>query len=429
MNDTPHDHSEHPTSQALTRPRKRPSRPLSIALGLAAALLLAFLVWLAPALPLLTHLVGWPIPPSQPFNILVAGTTPVYSGYHQRAAQSFPTGPTDTLFVVHVDPRARLLTIFSVPRDTEVQLGSYGIQKINAAYPDGGPSLMVQAVSSLLGIPIRGYLLVDLSGVRRVVRAMGGVTVYVPAPMHYTDKAGHLNIQLSQGWHHLGGRQAEEFLRFRHDSLGDIGRVMRAENFLSAVEAQLRHPATWLRLPQVLRAAAPHIRTDLGRSTFGALLGFLAFRHPMRATLLEPGSYCSLGGASYWCPDQVAIEQLVGRYLLRSPKLQPTPISQMAQDVIDVVNDGASAAAAQAVADRLIALGLSNVYVFSNSSADPANTSPTTTRIVSDGHYGAALTIQKALGFGKAQIAGTGILGSDVTIHLGSDALAHLPGG
>jgi len=389
-------------------------------------LLIAAAIWLYPAYRAIQRFAGLPIPPSQPFNILVAGTTPVYSGYHTRAQEAFPTGPTDTLFLVHVDPKANLLTIFSIPRDTMIELPGYGIQKINAAYPLLGPQGMVQTVEHFLGIPIQGYLLVDLSALRGFVNALGGIRVYVPEPMDYTDQAGDLHIHFNPGWHTLNGREAEEYIRFRHDLLGDIGRVMRTQGFLDAVLAKLRSPSTWPRFPEIAQILEEHTQTDLPRSTFGQLAGFLLFRHPMRASLLEPGYYCSQAGVSYWCPHPQQIANLVQSYLVHSPNMAPLPLSALSDRVIDVVNDTSTHGLAQAVGKRLSTLGLQAVYVLSDNSADPAVTNPEVTTIVANGDYGAALTIQKALGFGKAEISGTGVLGSTVTIHVGQDALKYL---
>ncbi|NJK43673.1 MAG: LCP family protein [Pleurocapsa sp. SU_196_0] len=50
--------------------------------------------------------------------------------------------------------------------------------------------------------------------------------------MKYSDTAAKLEIDLKPGWQNLNGRQAEGYLRFRKDNLGDIGRVQRQQAFL-----------------------------------------------------------------------------------------------------------------------------------------------------------------------------------------------------
>jgi anionic cell wall polymer biosynthesis LytR-Cps2A-Psr (LCP) family protein len=43
--------------------------------------------------------------------------------------------------------------------------------------------------------------------------------------MKYKDDSQHLYINLKQGKQHLNGEKALQFMRFRYDKYGDIGRV------------------------------------------------------------------------------------------------------------------------------------------------------------------------------------------------------------
>ncbi len=72
--------------------------------------------------------------------------------------------------------------------------------------------------------------------VKEIVAAVDGVDVYVEKNMHYNDNAGDLHINLKKGENTLTPETAEEFLRFRHDALGDIGRIERQQVFVRANE-------------------------------------------------------------------------------------------------------------------------------------------------------------------------------------------------
>ena len=69
-------------------------------------------------------------------------------------------GGTLTLLV---DPEK--VTLISIPRDTYVDLGEHGKQKINSAYSIGGAPYTVQVVSDFAGVNISHYAEIDMDGV------------------------------------------------------------------------------------------------------------------------------------------------------------------------------------------------------------------------------------------------------------------------
>jgi len=159
------------------------------------------------------------------------------------------------------DGQVRLL---SIPRDTWVNVPGWGYGKINSANRRGGPDTLVQAVQQLTGLHVDAHALLSLNALRDLTDAAGGVNLTVPEDMRYDDTAGRLHINLKAGPQHLNGQQAEGFLRFRHDALGDIGRVSRQQMFLGALAARLRSPLNAWRLPAVVgaRVASQIIRQD-----------------------------------------------------------------------------------------------------------------------------------------------------------------------
>ena len=64
---------------------------------------------------------------------------------------------TDSIILVRIDPPNKKVTLISIPRDTMVDMGEHGTQKINAAYSFGGASYMVEQVSKLAGVNISHY--------------------------------------------------------------------------------------------------------------------------------------------------------------------------------------------------------------------------------------------------------------------------------
>jgi len=162
------------------------------------------------------------------------GTDVVYSKEHRvlKADPKSFQGRSDTILVCRLDPIANSLSVLSIPRDTQARIPGYrGLQKINGANAFGGPLLAAQTIDDLLGIPVDHYAVINVHGLVELVDELGGITVVVPKRMKYTDNSAKLKINLDPGPHVLSGVEAMGFVRFRHDALGDIGRVQRQELF------------------------------------------------------------------------------------------------------------------------------------------------------------------------------------------------------
>jgi anionic cell wall polymer biosynthesis LytR-Cps2A-Psr (LCP) family protein len=54
--------------------------------------------------------------------------------------------------------------------------------------------------------------------------------------MDYDDYRGDLHIHIKKGRQLLDGRKSLDYVRFRHDKLGDLGRIERQHEFLSALK-------------------------------------------------------------------------------------------------------------------------------------------------------------------------------------------------
>ena len=153
-------------------------------------------------------------------------------------------GLADVMLLMKFDPETKKVTMLSVPRDTRTEIEGHGIRKINAANVEGGPALTAKTVSNVLGgVGIDRYIRINVLGVGKLIDALGGVTVYVPKDMKYQDDSQHLYINLKAGKQHLNGDQALQLLRYRHDELGDIGRIQRQQIVIRALIDQTLNPA------------------------------------------------------------------------------------------------------------------------------------------------------------------------------------------
>lgn len=265
---------------------------------------------------------------TRPVNVLVMGmsvlTTDVRNPplevqnlSYQAQVNSFD-GLSDVMLLVRFDPKTEKMTVLSIPRDTRVEMDGVGVIKINASNINGGPAASAKLVSQLLdGVQIDRYLRVNVEGVEKLVDALGGVTVDVPKDMNYKDDSQHLYINLKKGRQHLNGDQALQLLRFRHDGLGDIGRIERQQVVMRALMEQALNPTTVTRFPQILSVVQSNLDSNFSIEELLALVGFSVKIDRSNVEMLTvPGEAKSLGrnNINYWLPDYSRIQEMMSLY-------------------------------------------------------------------------------------------------------------------
>ncbi|MER3490291.1 MAG: LytR family transcriptional regulator [Meiothermus sp.] len=368
--------------------------------------LVALGYWAFPILQAFFRYGGLPRTLSQPLNVLVQGVSPEYSGYHTRAPENF-RGHADTLLLVRFDPAAQRVAVLSIPRDTYTQIPGYGYRRINEANVLGGPELAKRVVSSLVGVPVEAYVSISTEALRQAVDAVGGVMVCVERPLRYRDTAAGLEVDLKPGCQRLDGKNAEAYLRFRKDALGDIGRIQRQQAFFQALHDQVLSPAGVARLPQVVGAVEANLRTDLSRAQIGQLLGFVMQR-PELVSLLLPGGF---GGG--WEVDQAGLEALVNRYFKGGGGKQAASVQDLRGRVVSVIYVPEGWEEAKGVRDTLHRLGMRVIL-------REVDATPERSEVLSNGEAALAQALAGQLGI-PWRISGETTLGADLTVRLNPD--------
>ncbi|MBI3976185.1 MAG: LCP family protein [Armatimonadetes bacterium] len=285
-------------------------------------------------------------------NVLVIGTDVTLG----NRRQILPFARADSLLLASFDPESDRITALSIPRDTRAAIPGVGTTKINAAYAFGGPGLTVRTVEDLLGVKIDFYVKLGPKSFARLVDAIGGVEVDVEKDMRYTDNWAGLHINLKKGRQVLNGAQAEGYIRFRHDALGDIGRVERQQKILLAIADKLRSPAMIMRAPQLIRAFTENTQTNLTLKEM-MTLGMFAVRVDLAATETAtlPGTFTP----NYWEPDWPKVRVTVlDMFYGVSPEM-------LAETRIEVLNASGVPGLARRTAGRLERLGFRVVRVAS----------------------------------------------------------------
>jgi hypothetical protein len=160
-------------------------------------------------------------------------------------------------------------------------------------------------------MPIDHYVVLNVHGLVELVDEIGGVTVEVPKRMHYMDWTAKLKIDLEPGPHTLTGNQAMGFVRFRHDGLGDIGRVQRQEIFCRAVLDKAMKPESWTHLPRLMGIAQRYISTDMDMGQMLAMASFIrAVPKQNQLLCMMPGTFSGTGD---WVVDRYNVRKMVAR--------------------------------------------------------------------------------------------------------------------
>src|SRR5574344_1614607 len=236
-----------------------------------------------------------------------------------RNSDPFKGTRSDTMILLSVDPSDKTVNAISIPRDSKVYLANdFGVQKINSAHALGGIELVKKTVQDTLGIKVDKYIIVNNEGVRKIVDTLGGIPIYVEKNLYYNDYSGGLHVNLTKGIHVLNGEEAEGYLRYRKDGLGDIGRTSRQQWFLRGFMEKAQSPSTITKIPDVLKIASAYIKTDMSlyeMSHFAALARSIDMENVEVATL--PGGPSKKGYISYWILDPEKTQEVIDRLVYR----------------------------------------------------------------------------------------------------------------
>jgi len=203
---------------------------------------------------------------------------------------------TDVMATLH--PTQKGLHLMQIPRDTYINSPIHGEIKANALFALGGIEETETELSNLLGRPLQHHILISLSAIGKMGDAVGGLELNVPKAMYYNDSSQNLSIALEPGLQTLKGKDLEGFIRFRHDELGDIGRMERQKLVIRALLKKLATPEILAQLPQLISVVGSDIKTDLNPIQMVSLATAVAGKPLISARL--PGTPGYHNNISYW---------------------------------------------------------------------------------------------------------------------------------
>jgi len=198
---------------------------------------------------------------------------------------------TDTLILASVALNKPEISLISIPRDLwipEIRA------KINSAYYWGGTELADSLVEKITGQSVDYTLVINFSGFKDIVDALGGVNVDVANS--FTDnlypiagkendlcdggkelKCRYETIRFEKGVNFMDGTTALKFVRSRNGDNNentDIAREMRQQKVISAIKNKILSYQTLLNPVKLIRfwkVASSSIETDLDFSSIAVL--------------------------------------------------------------------------------------------------------------------------------------------------------------
>jgi LCP family protein required for cell wall assembly len=179
-----------------------------------------------------------------PMNFLILGTDT--RADEQATTMDDRGNRSDVIMIVHVSKDRKNAFIFSIPRDSYVNIPAGGVwqggkNKINAAMSFGGAKLAAKTIYDLTQIALNGAVIVNFSGVQAMVRAVGGVRVCIPYTVHSTFSTK----VWEKGCHDLSPADAEEFVRQRKGTPGgDLGRIKNQQHVIKGLIAKVKQGGT-----------------------------------------------------------------------------------------------------------------------------------------------------------------------------------------
>lgn len=166
----------------------------------------------------------------------------------------------DTIMVAQYQPKRGTYKLLSIMRDTYVDIPGHGKHKINAAFALGGPELMRKTIKENFDIDIQYYSIIDFEGFVHLINEAfpRGVEIEVEKAM-----SAKIGVQLEPGLQRLDGKHLLGYVRFRHDAIGDFGRVERQQKTMQALADQLMSFQTVAKLPKLVGVMTPFVNTNM----------------------------------------------------------------------------------------------------------------------------------------------------------------------
>ncbi len=189
---------------------------------------------------------------------------------------------TDTMIVVSINRSAGTVAMLSLPRDLYVYMPGWTMQRLNLAFihgqsggwPGGGFGLLRQTLLYNFGLNVHYYAMVNLTGFKSIVDAVGGVDLavdcaiedlplvdtQVPSGAYQANDDGYYVLPV--GYYTMNGAEALWYARSRHSS-SDFDRGRRQQQVLRAVWRKAKATGLLNNVVSLWNDGSQYLDTDL----------------------------------------------------------------------------------------------------------------------------------------------------------------------
>jgi LCP family protein required for cell wall assembly len=317
-------------------------------------------------------------------------TVALVIGYDKRLGPESSIGSrSDTIMLLRADPGKDVVSMMSFPRDLLVTIPGCEGQapftgRINEAYTYCGPRGTLRTVKELTHIPINYIVTVNFIGFRDIVDKLGGVNIDVDH-RYFNDNSNGENyatIDLHSGYQHLNGKQALDYVRFRHTD-SDLYRVVRQQNFVTAMKQQVSTNWSLAKIPSIVNTITKNVEVGVGGGKtldVGTLYGYANLLYGLKSGHFQQVQIQNISGYNELEASQQSIDDAVNKFLnpdVEAPEKAATAAlgerprgntgPRPAQVSVEVLNGNGVAGAADQAA---VALGERGYPVTNGGNAD-----------------------------------------------------------
>jgi len=174
-------------------------------------------------------------------------------------------------------------------------------------------------VSNVIGVPIHYYVLIDFSGFRQAIDAVGGVDINVPTAIYDPDypcdneRGGYCPFSVKAGLQHMDGTVALRYARSRH-STSDFDRAARQQLVIAALRVKALQLSTLtnpIKLTQLIDAVGSHLKTDIQPKELTKMAGLAkdidAAKMPQKVLDTSGTDPLLIGGTNIFPPAYVEV--------------------------------------------------------------------------------------------------------------------------
>ncbi|MBU1078637.1 MAG: LCP family protein [Spirochaetes bacterium] len=273
----------------------------------------------------------------------------------------------DTLLLGLYNPPTKRFGLVALPRDLKVEVedrAGLKTMKINSLYSKYGSGKLLKIVRNLTGIDVKFHVAMEISALVKIIDLIGGVELYIDNEMKYVDKAANLFIELPKGIIKCDGLKAMEFIRYRNDDRGDMGRIERQYEFILNLLKKAVIQKDLLSNLQLIKILYKNVDTNLNFKDIINLIRYSSHADFNNVDMIKvPGKFLNLYGTRYIEPDITKSKRVISNFI---KKMTYTISDIIPQEIkVQVLNGSGKGGVAKRIRDKLVRNGY-NVVEFGN---------------------------------------------------------------